>query len=382
MTDVTQLEAWLRDLVALTPSYAAAFDKLLEAGAEAVPPTLAAVASGRAVARLTGVLATLATEPGGFDAVAAAVHDSRRAVAVAARAALGASGDPRALPVLVACLPRGRHVVAGALGDLGMAEAAPALRASLGDAATLTAEQVPSWLAEPRRRRELAYVAEVAQALAKLGDFELTPVIAALACPPAPAPRGAEDDRALSDAALRVAAVDALELSAAAGVAAALRTATADPSDEVAERALEALAGLGRARDLEVLVSVGSGRGPHAPLARELLARWAGAAVPGDLVAWSQRHLAPLDDRTCYRAGALATPGALVARLAGAPPPWLRSALKVCTGAPCVVDLFAGEPVTAHEARALARWWQVAEPTYPLGALHRWGRSYPATVVD
>jgi hypothetical protein len=350
-----------------------AFDRLVASGQAAIPALVDTLAQDRAVPRLSAALAYLRVDdPVGV--LGPLVASPSVSVAEAACAALAASGDPRAIPILAAS--KRRFSAARALGVLGRAEAIPILRDKvtrwLGPG--LDALPPASWLASRAKQRDLRFLVDVAAALAMLGDQVLAPVAIHVA--------GLGD--ASEGAEVRAAAVAALGYATAPGVAGALARAARDGDDDVAVAALLGSLYLGRIDEVPVWIAALARSGVVAATARWCLEAFAGehstGATVADAEAWWSRAGARFAAGVCYRDGRPADPGALVARVA-ADPSRLRTELRVHTAAP-IADDVGGSLVTPGEQRMLDAWWQANAARFPAGQLHRWGRTFEPGAVD
>jgi hypothetical protein len=358
----------------------AAFDALIACGAPAIAPIVDALSQQRAVPVLTSVLAALRL-PDPIASFEPLASNSSGTVVEAALAALAATGDPRAIPILAAS--KRRFTAAIALGELGRAEAIPVLRGKvatwLGD--DLRGLPPADWLSSSARQRDLRYILDVAAALARLGDHGLAAVAIHLA--------GVQGDDPDAGAEIRGAAVQALCYLTAPGVARALHAAAGDPNEEVAVAAALALLYLGRPDEVPAWIAALDAGGTIAATARLCLEAFAGEhprGTPGiavsrsDAEAWWTRTASRFAAGTCYRLGQPAHPGLLLPLLEH--DPWrIRAELRVKTGAP-IADGLGRWPVTPGERAAIDAWWQLDAARFPPGRLHRWGNSFAPGAVD
>lgn len=358
----------------------AAFDALVTAGEPVIPALVAALNHEVAVPVLTAVLAGLAlADPIATLGPLAEEAAGSGAVAEAALAALAASGDPRALPILAAS-PR-RFAATVALGDLGDARAIAILRARaapwLGD----DLRDPPALdLSVRAHRRDLQFLLTVASALAKLGDHSLTWLAVSLAGTTTGGDPAAE---------VRRAAARALCYVTGPGVATALHQLARDPDEAVAITALHAMLYLGRIDEVDGWIAALAAGGRVAATAQWCLEAFAGEhpmGAPGAPV--SQRHAQIWWDcardhyrpGVCYRLGEPAHPAQLVALLSQNPA-HLRAELRIRTGI-AIADELGGFPVSRSEHARIAAWSHAHAAQFQRGELHRWGRSVSPLAVD
>jgi HEAT repeat protein len=357
-------------------------DLLVARGAAVVPAIVAALDRGRAIPLWTAVLVALEDDNRVPALIAHLDHPNHGVTATLIRA-LGRCGDPAALESLLAELGRGRHLLAAvtALGELGMAQAIPALRST---AATVVGGSLSAERLGEVRRAALdngdpsapMLVATCAAALARLGDMSLAPAAIILSEP-------TDDVESFNDIGIRLDAVDALDALVAPGIAAALHAACDDPDSEIAEAAFDATARLGRASDVARWIVLAA-RNPERidDVLRGIEAVTGEALDDVDLDGWwteASRRFVP---GICYVGGRPASPGMLLPGLRGSDVGTVKQELRARTGLRFVLDFFGGNPATPRELERIDGWWAEHRARFTPGALHRWGRSYDAGNVD
>lgn len=373
----SELERLVREVLNPGATYAASFDRLCRAGSDALPPVLDAVSRGFALSRLSALLSELELDDvvGELGPLA---RSKDRWVRRAAIAALGASGDPRAFPVLREAA--GRSCFGGAveaLAELGMPEAIPVLQSSVKEILERTFDlPLARWLTSEVLVLQLNQVVLVAGSLARLGEMGLAhQVQAALTSSP--------DEDSTAGADLRLEAVLAMDAVVAPGSGAALRLATGDADRTVAEAAVDALVFLGRREDAGFAVEVVEGGGPMSGHARRALTRWSGEMAPATRVrGWWESVVERFEPGICYHDGLPVTPRWWIDRLGDRPGLDFRLELKILTGARCVHPGLASDPVTPRERAKIEAWWTEHASELPAGRLLRWGRAYAPDAVD
>lgn len=377
------LSSSLEALLSGDGDFAALFDQVRGAGEAALPALAAAAQRGRGIPQLTALLTSLPLEAP-IRALKAWL-DNRDPLSEArpvALRALGARGDHRALPTLLDALDRDELVAAEALGDLGAPEAIDALeevvRRYLGEGE----RPEPAQLRDEDACLELRIALTAIAALAKLGSGRLAEVALRLAT--------LRDEEECSTASLvRVHAVDCLRYVTAPGVARALREAAMDEDEEVARAALRGMLSLGRKEEAEAWIDVAERGGSLVEPALACLERWSGqslhrasdhGAQVAELRRWWRRASRDVKSGVAYHAGQPVDLAALI-RLLPEDPAELRLEVKARTGAPAVLEQLRGEPVPASERAALEAWWSAHAAGFPVGKLHRWGRTFEPDVV-
>ena len=358
-----------------------AIDGILALGAEAIAALVAALKEGRGVPQLTALLSALPlTDPVRDLAPLLADGDEVRNAALRA---LGDSGDPGALPILVAALPTSRFVASEALGNLGRTEARVPLLGLVAEYVGSDGSMLPTGdlLTWEYSCMDLRVVAKVAAAMAKLGDETLAPVAIRLATLRHP---GEIEDANL----VRAAAAAALRYVTAPGVASALHAAALDRDADAARAALLGTLYLGRPDEVEVWLKRIAKGGVVGREALSCLESWSGSTFAGDrpvrgedVRRWWLAEAGRYPPGTCFRSGRPTDIGELVRRLTQEGED-LRFELRIRTGAACFHDGLSGYPPSPREITAIDDWWQSHAGDFPLGKLHRWGRSFDPTVVS
>jgi len=356
-------------------------DRCVALGEAAIPAVVEILQQEQAVPPLTALLMALPLKDpiAAFTPLAASNHVG---VARAGLAALGNSGDERALPILRDALGPWRIAAVSALGELGSPLGIPLLQR---EAATMlppgTGLRDARWGAA-RELLDIELFAEITIAQAKLGDHGAKDLAIQLATL-------IDVDDPDADADVRLTWVRTLAYLMGPGVAAAVRQATTDPDAEVAKEAMLQALYLGRAQDASAWIAAIVEDRETAPRALWCLEAWAGehpTGEPGELVSgddllrWWERAERRFAPDVCYRLGRPAEIGELIPLLPG-DPMRLRRELRVRTGTRAILELREGDAVSPGEQAAVEAWWQVNTPRFPPGKLHRWGRSYEPSAV-
>ena len=364
------------------PGAADALHAILGMGQAAVPRLVTLISAGRS-RYLAGYLLSFVDVPDAVAMLEPLLGAPDRSVRSAAIQALGRSGDARALQLIVDHAGADEQLAISALGDLGVAEGREPIvhivRRRLGETWSAAAVRELAARAEDRfDLTDLFIIARAAESLAKLGDFslvdaacELTRVI----------PQNEELVEALS---VRLAAIDALDVSVGQGVAVALAARLEDPSSEVAEAAARAELHLGRMRVVARWLRVFERPdGTLAPVARRLLHELVGRNPPVEAEearAWWSKRAARYDANVCYRFGIPAAPARLVLDARKPDGAIARGELRQMIGLPFLEATLSPPPPV--EIARLDAWWQVHAGDFPPGKLHRWGRTYAPDACD
>jgi len=349
-------------------------------GARAIPELVERIVAHRGGYDAAALLpALIADDP--INMLASLLVHPDVAVRDAAVCSLATTGDPRAIPYIVEDGKRNAQLAIRALGDLGVADGASAVRelafGELGDTSD------PAVIAKIRAHADesgdifpLLTVCATAASLAKLADFSMCSTARALAT---------FDNKQIPEASLvRIAAVAALDVMVGPGIAPVLEQCCRDRDGEVAEDAMRAELHLGRIRAVDHWLEIFErDDGRVNPAAHFAVKELTGSRPPEgaeEARAWWAKRVKRYDPNVCYRFGIPAQPSRLVRQARQPGSKVVRQELQQILGLP-FLEASLWQPPTA-EIAALDAWWHEHAGDFPFGKLHRWGRTYEPDACD
>jgi len=335
----------------------AAAQALVEHGAEAVEPILAALkhSKGSSALRLEGVLSQVAG-PDAIPKLANALETDEIELFLGAVRTLGRTRDHRALAPLAGYLtdPKKlegqRALAAEAIGELGEPGGIEPLLSVLEEAER-------EWLP----RLQIAAIV----AFAKLGNHEHAASLIALF--------KTEDDPTV-----QVHAAEGLSYLVAPGLFDALVHGLSNDVSEIRRSVLRALSYLGAREAIPVLLDAAGDEDPD--VANDALVRFAdvtGAAYfnPDQLAdarAWWESSASEFQSGICYRLGKPIRVSDVIARVGGRRRRAALAELKVITGMDFSAPWYAPEAERDERGRAEA-WWRENGHRFEAGQLYKFG---------